>query len=123
MGNDSMKLITASDIVEISLSEDLLKNNFNNMERFQKIYNDLVNESDFLEFNMILSEFKSENKSLACFSARVAQVSANSALAIVVGATVVSGGTASPITGPALVALISAVAGADMAVQTHCRQF
>lgn len=113
--SDSMKLITANEVVEISL-EDLSKNDFSEMDRFQRVYKDLVYESDFLEFNLILSEFNSEEKSMACAMASLGYASAVAGMAAVGYATFVTAGAAAFALAQATATLVTAT----YAVQVSC---
>ena len=117
MDNETMKLITANEVIEISLTEDSSKNDIYEMERFQKVFNELVNESDYLEFNLILSELESSNKIGGCFGARVAVAAAVGVLSLATAAAVATGGGLTA--GVIMASGELAAAVANMAIECH----
>lgn len=119
MNSDSLKLITAYEVVEISVTEDLSKNDFSEMKRFQKVFNELINESDFLELSMILSELNSSNKIGGCFGAKVAVAVATGILTLAIAGAVGTGGGLTP----AVIVATGELSAAYLNMSMECHQF
>lgn len=116
--HNSISVITSNKFAKISISETLSKENMNEYENFQKLFNEITFESDLNEFNMILTEL-SENKSWSCFSAHVGLNAARTALALAIAATALSAGVGTP----TIIAALAGVAAGEIAVAQNCHQF